>query len=243
MFRGMVSAVLGGWPAGDGKSDIYDRNNPEHQRLIDDEIKLFQQKWETLRNADMTFAGVGLGAFATRVILLPYLILVPTLLVDVAFVVAIAAYLNHMHDQPQMKAFRNQLTRLLDLYRWCESNNDANITTDEHFIKLLQTVAPHVINYEDIRLTKSIDPKIISTKFAEIMAQTPHYIPPELLIDPVRAKAIKKEDHSSWFSLFHSATGQAKRIFYNNNPSPSGGWKEWKDWTDNQISSIRSKLM
>ncbi|OGT35166.1 MAG: hypothetical protein A3F11_10955 [Gammaproteobacteria bacterium RIFCSPHIGHO2_12_FULL_37_14] len=238
MFAAAANFWRGGAQPTNTSTESYDRNNSAHQTLINNEIKAFQKTWEELRNSDITFASLGLGVYATRLYLLPYLILVPTFLFDVAFIVAVIACLSHAHNQPKMQEFKNQLTKLLDLYHWCEASNDSNITTDSNFLKLLQTIAPHVLNYADIKLTKNIDLKLISIKFADIMAQPPHQIPPELLIDSVRTKNIKKPDNSSWPRLFHAVSAQAKRILYNN--SSSG--ENWSEWAAKQVDLIKRRL-
>ncbi|OGT46100.1 MAG: hypothetical protein A3E83_08700 [Gammaproteobacteria bacterium RIFCSPHIGHO2_12_FULL_41_20] len=223
----------------DTRNQSYDRSNSAHQDLINAQINLFKQAWKELRNSDISYAGMGLGAYAIRAYLLPYLILVPTFLIDVGFIIAVVGYLNHIHNQPQMQEFKKQLAKLLDLYHWCEKSNDINITTDDAFLKLLRTIAPHVLEYKDIQLTKPIDPTLISMQFAEIMAQAPHRIPPELLIDAVRAQRITKENNSSWFSLFHTSRTQTKRILYNNAEAQEG----WKEWAAHQVTSIKHTLL
>lgn len=216
----------------DVESVPFNKNNPEHIKLIDEEILSFQQAYNNLFKSDLMWGGACAGLYTVaRQVVLPILFFVPTMVADVAFLLALTSFASHMHNPGLKNIFDEKLNRLLNLYRWCERGVGVNALSDDSFLRILEIVAPFVTDYKQIKPINRIDPAQVSVRFAQIMAQSPHAIPPELLLDEQRAAQVNTQNHRSWLGWLNTTGAQAKRVLYNNDTTHDS----WANWTLNQV--------
>lgn len=89
-------------------------------------------------------------------------------------------YANYIDSRPVLsKQFQDQLAKLYKLYLACVENNTLAITKDPAFLKLLETIAPFIVDSKKNLLSwnmQTVDPADLSPTFVEILSREPHRI-------------------------------------------------------------------
>lgn len=81
-------------------------------------------------------------------------------------------YYSVMDRSQHKEPFFKQVAELFELYEWCCKKGGSNITYDDAFLRLLDTIAPYAPNAE-VLVPKDLN---YSPQFKEILAQAPQYL-------------------------------------------------------------------